>query len=346
MKKTLVITLLLSLIISGCSINKDIKKEDEITTSEKQEPLEVEDSLVKEDKGEDEILNYIVKGGSNIDEIKNLIDLGADVNHVIDEDEFKDKYLELAYEESINLLGATPLYVLMSENLSSNYEELGKVLMDSGADINHINPYNGLSILDMVIMNGSYLDKEKVLNDKLGRTKFLVLNGININRMSSKTPPALYLAALFKENEIYEFLIDSGADESFTNEEGQTAKDIKGIKDKAEEIAGNKIDTSVESEQSLKKMETQKEKLGETLEGLSDELHEGATDIGGYNKQEEKIWKYCVDRWNHYDKLEGGYAGDKYTKNVFEDAGKAYNITSKEAERIWNKVDRAKLGIN
>jgi hypothetical protein len=83
----------------------------------------------------------------------------------------------------------------------------------------------------------------------------------------------------------------------------------------------------------------------EDLDEISDDVYEKATDTGGYTSKEEHIWKYCMDRWEHYDNIEGGYSGDKYTKNVFQDAATEFNITNVEAENIWNKVDRAKLEI-
>lgn len=88
------------------------------------------------------------------------------------------------------------------------------------------------------------------------------------------------------------------------------------------------------------------DEFGEDLNEMSDELYASSSDKGGYTDEEEKIWQYCMDRWDYYDRLEGGYAGDKYTENVFEDAANQFNTTPSKAEDIWKKVDRAKLGIN
>lgn len=88
------------------------------------------------------------------------------------------------------------------------------------------------------------------------------------------------------------------------------------------------------------------DEFGEDLEKISGELYKSAKDLGGYTEKEEAIWKYCQDRWNYYDRLEGGYSGDKYTNNVFQDAGNEFGITAKAAEAIWAKVDKAKLGID
>lgn len=64
-----------------------------------------------------------------------------------------------------------------------------------------------------------------------------------------------------------------------------------------------------------------------------------------YSDKEESIWQYCRDRWTYYDKLEGGYSGDKHTNDVFNDASKKFGISATEAKSIWNKVDQANLGI-
>lgn len=69
-------------------------------------------------------------------------------------------------------------------------------------------------------------------------------------------------------------------------------------------------------------------------------------DTKNYSYSEEEIWQYCMNRWDYYDRLAGGYAGDKYTSQVFKDAGKEFGISAAEAERIWDKVDRSKYGLD
>lgn len=69
-------------------------------------------------------------------------------------------------------------------------------------------------------------------------------------------------------------------------------------------------------------------------------------DTKDYSYSEEEIWQYCMNRWDYYDRLAGGYAGDKYTSQVFKDAGKEFGISAAEAERIWDKVDRSKYGLD
>jgi len=88
------------------------------------------------------------------------------------------------------------------------------------------------------------------------------------------------------------------------------------------------------------------EDFKEDIDEVSDDVYEKANDSKKYASKEEEIWKYCMDRWEYYDELEGGYSGDKYTEEVFDDAGEKFGISDSEAERIWDKVDKAKLGIN
>lgn len=88
------------------------------------------------------------------------------------------------------------------------------------------------------------------------------------------------------------------------------------------------------------------EDFKEDIDDISDDVYEKANDSKKYTNKEEEIWKYCMDRWEYYDELEGGYSGDKYTEEVFDDAGEKFGISDSEAERIWDKVDKAKLGIN
>lgn len=82
----------------------------------------------------------------------------------------------------------------------------------------------------------------------------------------------------------------------------------------------------------------------EDLDDIGNQIRED-NDTGNYSISEEAVWQYCMDRWDYYDALEGGYSGDKYTEQVFIDAGNEFGISASEAERIWDKVDKEKLGI-
>lgn len=69
-------------------------------------------------------------------------------------------------------------------------------------------------------------------------------------------------------------------------------------------------------------------------------------DTKKYTYSEEEVWQYCMNRWEYYDRLEGGYAGDKYTNQVFKDAGNKFGISATKAKEIWDKVDRSKYGLD
>lgn len=102
--------------------------------------------------------------------------------------------------------------------------------------------------------------------------------------------------------------------------------------------------------------EAEKNAQGQSLNNQLKELQKQLNNAGSsiratrdtnkYSYSEEAVWQYCMNRWEYYDQIEGGYAGDKYTKQVFRDAGNQFGITASEAERIWNKVDRSKYGLD
>lgn len=107
-------------------------------------------------------------------------------------------------------------------------------------------------------------------------------------------------------------------------------------------LADEKYHDETTSEQDfLDDLKSFQEDLDEAGDSLIEE-----NDTGNYSASDEAIWQYCMDRWDYYDELEGSYSGDKYTKQVFEDAAKKFGITASKAESIWNEVDKEKLGLN
>lgn len=51
--------------------------------------------------------------------------------------------------------------------------------------------------------------------------------------------------------------------------------------------------------------------------------------------QKLTIINWIEDRYDYYDKMEGRYAGDKYTTTIFNEAAKKYNKTYQEIDDIW-----------
>lgn len=127
----------------------------------------------------------------NIEEVKELITAGADVNRKFNFGATHD---------------ITPLYVLCAMG-SGNHAEIGKLLIDAGANINE--KFLGTNLLHITAM--------KVGNKSI--TKFLIENGLDVNEQIA--PPSssefrgltpLHLAAGKGKIEVAEVLLENGAE--------------------------------------------------------------------------------------------------------------------------------------
>lgn len=56
------------------------------------------------------------------------------------------------------------------------------------------------------------------------------------------------------------------------------------------------------------------------------------------NKEKKEICGYIESRYEYYDKLNGGYSGDKYSDIIMEEAAKKYGLTVTHIEIIWMKM--------
>lgn len=61
-------------------------------------------------------------------------------------------------------------------------------------------------------------------------------------------------------------------------------------------------------------------------------------------KQKLSIIYWIEDRYDYYDKLAGGYTGDKYTKTIFNEAAERYNKSYTQINEIWNQSYQLKYG--
>lgn len=59
-------------------------------------------------------------------------------------------------------------------------------------------------------------------------------------------------------------------------------------------------------------------------------------------KKELEIYNYCEERWDYYEKRDGGYYPSKHDNTVLNEAANKFNITSKEAERAYSKISSEK----
>lgn len=163
----------------------------------------------------------------NIDEIKQLLSLGADVNTA-------DKYgwtpLMMATQynhilaaqlllsagakvNAITTFGWTTLFYSAQESV-----EITKLLLDAGADVNVIDQYGQIALDFAIIMNN------------VETTQLLLAAGANVNHPNGgwwgdrSTP--LMLAARDGHTEIVKLLLAAGADASKKNRKGKTALDL------------------------------------------------------------------------------------------------------------------------
>lgn len=126
--------------------------------------------------------------------IKTSIDAGANVNYVTRQ-------------------GYTPLY----ESVGTGNQQIIKILLDAGADINVPgDEYNGPPLI-WAATKGD-VNTMKLLLEKGG--------DINIKHEKDTGGTALHKASENKKNDAILFLIDKGADLKVTNKYGQTAMDV------------------------------------------------------------------------------------------------------------------------
>lgn len=53
------------------------------------------------------------------------------------------------------------------------------------------------------------------------------------------------------------------------------------------------------------------------------------------NSDKKEICKYIKDRYSYYDNINGGYAGDKYSDVIMQEAADKYGLTVKQIEIIY-----------
>ena len=53
------------------------------------------------------------------------------------------------------------------------------------------------------------------------------------------------------------------------------------------------------------------------------------------NFEKKQICEYIQDRYDYYDSISGGYAGDKYSDTIMQEAANKYGITEEQASIIW-----------
>lgn len=76
-----------------------------------------------------------------------------------------------------------------------------------------------------------------------------------------------------------------------------------------------------------------------TLIAEKDETFKPSETVDKYytltNSEKKAICNYIQDRYDYYDSVNGGYAGDKYSDTIMQEAAKKYGITEEQAYIIW-----------
>lgn len=104
--------------------------------------------------------------------------------------------------------GSTPLVYAMQQG----HQEIAKLVLSAGADVNYKNPFNGNTALI------SSVDVPK----NLEMIKFLVYHGAHLDEINSKGETVLFKAVENNEKDVVSFLVGSGADVNVKTFQGWT----------------------------------------------------------------------------------------------------------------------------
>lgn len=71
-----------------------------------------------------------------------------------------------------------------------------------------------------------------------------------------------------------------------------------------------------------------------------DSVHEKAKGSTDYynnltNSDKKAICEYIQERYDYYDSIDGGYAGDKYTDIIWSEISAKYGLTESQIDTIW-----------
>ena len=51
--------------------------------------------------------------------------------------------------------------------------------------------------------------------------------------------------------------------------------------------------------------------------------------------EKSEVKAYINDRYEYYDKMSGGYAGDKYTETIWKETADKFGISTTDVDMIW-----------
>ena len=264
---------------------------------------------VNEDTINDDFLSAIKEG--NLEEVKGLIEKGADVNFV---SLYEDTPLIVASREGnleiAKLLvekGADANFSTFHENTAlsnacaSGNLELVKYIIDSGADVDHIG-LSGRTQLGFACANGN-----------MELAKLLIENGADVNACTETGEEPLKLACEYGNLEIAKFLVENRADVNIISAEERAKLGIQN--NKQQESVENSSKTAYTNEQLIEMTKKYRTDKGEYIpEFVEVDGEKGdIVNIHLYDVKEENI---STSDW---------YFINKYT-------GKGTNILNEEVD--------------
>ena len=79
--------------------------------------------------------------------------------------------------------------------------------------------------------------------------------------------------------------------------------------------------------------------LGQTVEERETSYSQAEEKTDKYNSltnsEKKAICDYIQSRYDYYDSISGGYAGDKYTDKIWQEASAKYGLTTSQLDIIW-----------
>ena len=106
----------------------------------------------------------------------------------------------------------------------------------------------------------------------------------------------------------------------------------------AKEYAKN-IDPNYDGELSVEIHKFEKELLAEKSEERETSYSQAKEKTDKYNSltnsEKKAICDYIQSRYDYYDSISGGYAGDKYSNKIWQEAAKKYGLTEDQISIIW-----------
>jgi len=208
-KYTLLIPIVISLFLIGCSATK--RKATPSGDSDYIKAMISEDPgrINKKDQYGNSLLHLAVREG-NVDIIKYLVSKGVDVNsrNIVDETPLHiaansgnlDAVIQLIYNGAdINVkdsIGNTPLH----DAVENDQIQIVKYLISQGAEINTQNNVHQSPLHEAVVFN------------KVEMSKFLISKGANVNTKDEDRKSPLHAAVINENLELVKYLTTNGAD--------------------------------------------------------------------------------------------------------------------------------------